>query len=206
MPYAGAWRGSTKRKDINFGENLVIMTWKEPDTGRLNGGAGLRAITEVVVGKQGFNPDDLLVARTCRGCGRLLLGAAATDISDREGYRVMVDTPDGHRYVLRASELLTPHCRCGRFYAIITYGPSEHGRVGYFAYTVVELNHFSDRLDRILSDMERSGDAPAGLDEGTGNEVIGRINQAIRLTGKKGFAGISDDWSEARYCSGWIDL
>lgn len=182
------------------------MTWKEPDTGRLKGGAGLRAITEVVVGKQGFNQDDLLIARTCRGCGRLLLGAAATDISDREGYRVVVDTPDGHRYVLRASELLTPHCRCGSFYAIITYGPSEHDMSGYFAYTVVELNHFSDRLDSVLSDMERSGDMPAGLDERTGNEIIGCINQAIRLTGKKEFSGVSDDWSEARYSSGWIDL
>lgn len=79
------------------------MTGKEPDTGRLKGGAGLRAFTEVVVSRDGVNCDNMLIARTCPNCGNLMLNASVTDISGPDHYRVPVSTPDGRRYVLKES-------------------------------------------------------------------------------------------------------
>lgn len=167
---------------------------------------GIRAITEVFIDSGGINYDNLLLARTCRRCRRLLFDADATDIMDHETYRVIIRTPDTRMYVLRGSELLTAHCSCGCFSAIVIYGPALHGNDGYVAYTIVELDGLSRMLTCRLRDMRKLGDEPADIDEWISVETVQGITKAVRRTALNTFEGISADWSGARYSSGWISL
>jgi hypothetical protein len=167
---------------------------------------GIMAITEVFIDRGGINYDNLLLARTCRRCGKMTFSADATDVSDRETYRVIVRTPDARMYVLRGSELLTAHCDCGCFSAIITYGPALHEGSGYTAYTIVELNGLSRAMACRLRDMRRLGDDPADVDEWVSGETVRGITKAVRRTAAKTFASVSEDWSESRYSSSWISL
>jgi hypothetical protein len=167
---------------------------------------GVRAITEVCIDRQGINYDDMLLARTCRNCGRLIFDADAIDIRDQDTYRVIVTTPDDRMYMLRGSELLTAHCACGSFCAIVVYGPALHDGYGYTAYSIVELNGLSNMLASRLKAMRRLGDEPADVDDWISGETIRGITRAIKRTAGKGFTSVSDDWNGSRYSSGWVSL
>jgi hypothetical protein len=167
---------------------------------------GIRAITEVFIDPGGINYDDLLIARSCRRCGRLIFDADATDITDKNAFRVIVRTPDDHMYVLRGSELLTSRCHCGCFSATVIYGPSYHDGIGYTAYTSVELNGLSQMLTCRLRQMRALGDDPEDVDTWISSETVSGIGRAVRLTGRKAFSRVSVDWSESRYSSGWVTL
>ena len=175
----------------------------QPD-GELDLPCGMRAITEVFVDRGGINYDDLLLARTCRRCGRLVLDAETVDIRGQERYRVIVRTPDAHMYVLQGSEILTARCGCGCFSAIVVYGPAGHDGRGYAAYTIVELNGFSGAMAGRLRQMRALGDEPPDVDAWVSGETARGIGRAVRLTARKAFRNVSDDWSETRYSSGWI--
>ncbi len=167
---------------------------------------GIRAITEVYIDRGGVNYDDLLLARTCRRCGKLLFDADSTDISDRESYRVIVRTPDTKMYVLKGSELLTAHCDCGCFSAVVIYGPVLHEGSGYSAYTIVELNGLSRMMACRLRDMRKLGDEPADVSEWISSETVRGTTKAVRRTARNMFESVVDDWSGSMYSSGWISL
>lgn len=163
-------------------------------------------MTEIFIDLQGINYDDLLIARTCPRCGRLLYGGDVADLRDRDSHRVIVRTPDARMYVLRGSELLTVHCGCGSFCAIVIYGPAWHEGAGFSAYTVVELNGLSQALTGRLRQMRALGDTPADVEEWVGDETVRGVTRAVRLTARQAFSRVSEDWSGSRYSSGWVTL
>lgn len=167
---------------------------------------GIRAITDVFVDRGGINYDDLLLARTCHRCGRLIFDAEATDIRGRDGYKVIVRTPDAHAFVLQGSELLTARCCCGCFCSIIVYGPALNGQAGYAAYTMVELNGLSAALAGRLRQMRALGDSPPDVDAWIARETTRGVGRAVSRTARQAFATVREDWSEAHYSSGWITV
>jgi hypothetical protein len=174
--------------------------------GKMGVPLGIRAVTEVFIDRQGINYDDLLIARTCLRCRRLIYDAEVADIRGQDGFRVIVRAPGARMYVLQGSELLTVHCACGCFYAIVIYGPAGHDGAGYAAYTAVELNGLSQALTGRLRQMRALGDTPADVDAWVSAETVHGVGQAVRLTAKQAFARVSEDWSESRYSSGWVTL
>ncbi|HTY92064.1 MAG TPA: hypothetical protein VMC84_12885 [Methanocella sp.] len=167
---------------------------------------GLRILTEIVINRSGVNYDDYLLGRTCRRCKRLMLEGTVTRIPEDNNFRIVVKTPDGMPTHLRGSELLTVTCgSCGASYNIIFYGPLQYGSAGIMAYTIIELNGAEEELTDALDDLKKQKSAPADVDRWIVETLADEFNDAVRIVNEKGVTLVEEDWTEAKYSTGWIE-
>ena len=77
---------------------------------------GMRVITDIVINRCGINYDDIMLARTCRNCGRLMLNVKSIDIEGNSNFRLIIYTDDDVPTTMRGAELLAAACQCGAIY------------------------------------------------------------------------------------------
>jgi len=166
---------------------------------------GLRMLTEIVINRNGVNYDDVLLARTCRSCRRLMLGGTSTAIPENSGFRIILKAPEGVPSVLRGTELLSVTCSCGASYNIVVYGPSYYNGAGIVAYTIIQLDGLEEKLSDTLEGMRRNRERPADLDCWLFEALAEEFNNAVKAVNEKGVMLVEEDWAESKYSTGWIE-
>lgn len=168
---------------------------------------GLRMLTEIVINKSGVNYDDVLLARTCRKCKKLMLEGTLTKIPEDNNFRIVIKTPDGMPSTLKGTELLSVTCHCGATYNIIFYGPVHYNGAGIVAYTVIQLNGVEDGVSGRLreSDIKKSREDPSDMDRWIVETLADEFNSAVRIVNEKGVTLVAEDWTESMYSTGWIE-
>jgi hypothetical protein len=166
---------------------------------------GLRMLTEIVINKSGINYDDVLLARTCRKCKRLMLDGTLTRIPEDNNFRIIVKTPDGLPNTLKGTELLSVTCSCGATYNIIFYGPVQYLGAGIVAYTVIQLNGVEDEMSDLLRDLKKDMADEAEVDRWIVETLADEFNSAVRVVNEKGVTLVAEDWTESKYSTGWIE-
>ena len=166
---------------------------------------GLRMLTEIVINKSGVNYDDVLLARTCRKCKKLMLEGTLTRIPEDNNFRIIVKTPDGMPSVLKGMELLSVACQCGATYNIIFYGPVQYNGAGIVAYTVIQLDGAEDEMADQLKDLKKNTVDEAEVDRWIVETLADEFNSAVRIVNEKGVTLVAEDWTESKYSTGWIE-
>ncbi|MDI6897229.1 hypothetical protein [Methanocella conradii] len=166
---------------------------------------GLRMLTEIVINRSGVNYDDVLLARTCRNCNKLMLGGTLTAIPEDSSFRIIIKAPDGVPSTLKGTELLSVTCNCGASYNIIFYGPSYYNGAGIVAYTIIQLDGVEEGLSDALDYMRRREAEPADLDRWLVETLADEFNSAIKIVNEKGVTLVAEDWTESKYSTGWIE-
>ena len=166
---------------------------------------GLRMLTEIVINRNGVNYDDVLLARTCRKCKKLMLGGVLTAIPDDNNFRIVVKTPDGIPSVLKGSELLSVTCQCGATYNIIFYGPQQYNGAGIVAYTVIQLDGAEEEISNGLKNLKKNAADKAEVDRWIVENLADEFNSAVRAVNEKGVTLVAQDWTESKYSTGWIE-
>jgi hypothetical protein len=166
---------------------------------------GLSMLTEIVINKGGVNYDDVLLARTCRNCKRLMLEGTLTKIPEDNNFRIIVKTPDGMPSILKGIELLSVTCRCGATYNIIFYGPVQYNGAGIVAYTVIQLDEAEDGMSDRLRDMKKNTADESDIDKWIVETLADEFNSAVRIVNEKGVTLVAEDWTESKYSTGWIE-
>ncbi len=166
---------------------------------------GLRMLTEIVINKSGVNYDDVLLARTCRKCKKLMLEGTLTEIPEDNNFRIVVKTPDGMPSILKGTELLSVTCRCGATYNIIFYGPVQYNGAGIVAYTVIQLDGAEDEMSDKLRDLKKNTAGESDVDRWIVETLADEFNSAVRIVNEKGVTLVAEDWTESKYSTGWIE-
>jgi hypothetical protein len=166
---------------------------------------GMRVITDIVVNRCGINYDDIMLARTCRKCGRLMLNAKSVDISGNNNFRLIIHTDDDVPTTMRGVELLTSTCGCGAVYNVILFQPVTYAGSGIVAYTIIELDEMGRRMSGQYKDLKKHGLEPDRVDEWTAREIASGFNGAVKVVNERGVKLVEEDWSEARYSTGWVE-
>ncbi len=162
-------------------------------------------LTEIVINKSGVNYDDVLLARTCRKCKKLMLEGTLTTIPEDNNFRIIVKSPNGLPSVLKGTELLSVSCKCGATYNIIFYGPTQYNGAGIVAYTVIQLDDAEDAMsDRIKELKENTAEGPE-VDRWIIETLADEFNSAVRVVNEKGVTLVAEDWTESKYSTGWIE-
>ncbi len=166
---------------------------------------GLRMLTEIVINRSGVNYDDVLLARTCPKCKRLMLEGTMTKIPEDNNFRIVIRGPAGLPGVLKGIELLSVACQCGATYNIIFYGPFLYNGAGIIAYTIIQL----DGEERKMADQRKAnknikpGEPEA--DRWIVETLADEFNDAVRVVNEKGVTLVAEDWTESKYSTGWIE-
>lgn len=166
---------------------------------------GMRVITDIVVNRCGINYDDIMLARTCRKCGKLMLNAKSIDISGNDNFRLIIHTDDDVPTTMRGAELLTSTCQCGAIYNVILFEPVTYAGSGIVAYTIIELGEIGKRMPGQYKDLKKHGLDPGRVDEWTAGELASGFNGAVKVVNERGVKLVEEDWSEARYSTGWVE-
>ncbi len=166
---------------------------------------GLRMLTEIVINRNGVNYDDVLLARTCRSCKKLMLGGTSTAIPEDSSFRIILKAPEGVPSVLKGTELLSVACKCGASYNIIFYTPTYYNGAGIIAYTIIQLNGLDDELSDALKGARRRGEEPSDLDSWLIRALAEEFNSAVKAVNEKGVVLVEEDWAESKYSTGWIE-
>jgi hypothetical protein len=166
---------------------------------------GLRMLTEIVINKGGVNYDDVLLARTCRKCKKLMLEGTLTKIPEDNNFRIVVKTPDGMPSILKGIELLSATCRCGATYNIIFYGPVQYNGAGMVAYTVIQLDGAEDEMSDKLRELKKNAADESDVDRWIVETLADEFNSAVRVINEKGVTLVAEDWTESKYSTGWIE-
>lgn len=166
---------------------------------------GLRILTEIAINRSGINYDDYLLGRTCRRCKRLMLEGTVTSIPEDSNFRIVVRTPDGMPNHLKGSELLTVTCACGASYNIIFYGPVQYNSAGIVAYTIIQLNGAEEELTDALDGLKRQKGLPPDVDRWVVETLADEFNDAVKIVNEKGVKLVEEDWTGAKYSTGWIE-
>jgi len=166
---------------------------------------GLRMLTEIVINKSGVNYDDVLLARTCRNCKKLMLEGTLTEIPEDNNFRIVVKTPDGMPSILKGAELLSVTCQCGATYNIIFYGPVQYNGAGIVAYTVIQLDGAEEEMFGRLGDLKKRTADESDVDRWIVETLADEFNSAVRIVNEKGVTLVAEDWTESKYSTGWIE-
>lgn len=162
-------------------------------------------LTEIVINKSGVNYDDVLLARTCRKCKRLMLEGTLTKIPEDNNFRIIVKTPDGMPSTLKGIELLSVTCQCRATYNIIFYGPVQYNGAGIIAYTVIQLDGAEDGMSDRLRDLRKNMADGSDVDRWIVETLADEFNNAVRVVNEKGVTLVAEDWTESKYSTGWIE-
>ncbi len=166
---------------------------------------GLRMLTEIVINKSGVNYDDVLLARTCRHCKRLMLEGVLTTIPEDNNFKIVVKSPDGIPSILKGSELLSVTCQCGATYNIIFYGPQQYNGAGIVAYTVIQLDGAEDGISGGLKGLKKYAVDESEVDRWIIEMLADEFNHAVQVVNEKGVTLVAQDWTESKYSTGWIE-
>gem|GEM_PF-2598585 len=178
----------------------TVMSVKESDES-----LGLKIVTEIVVTKGGINYDDLLLARTCRHCGRLMLNGSVLDIKDNNNFKIVIKAPDRTFTEMKGTEMLSVTCDCGAFYSIIIFEPIDYYDTGVVAYTIMELDQMKHKLSDRLKDLKKKGDLPGNMEAWVIDALATGFKKAVRVVNEEGINLVEEDWLDSRYSTGWID-
>ncbi len=165
----------------------------------------MRVITDIVVNRCGINYDDIMLARTCRNCGRLMLNVKSIDIEGNSNFRLIIYTDDDVPTTMRGAELLAATCTCGAIYDIILFDPVIYAGSGIVAYTIIQLDEMDERMTDRYLDMEKHGYDPDWIDEWTACELANGFNGAVKIVNEKGVRLVEEGWNESTYSTGWIE-
>jgi hypothetical protein len=170
-----------------------------------NGTLGLKIVTEIVVTKGGVNYDDLLIGRTCRQCGKLMLSGSVTDIRENNSFKIVIKAPDGLFTEMHGSEILSVSCQCGAFYSIVFFEPIDYYDTGVVAYTIIELDPAKNKIVDRLKDLKAQGEAPLNGNEWVMDALADGFNRAVRIVNEDGITLVEEDWLDSKYSTGWIE-
>lgn len=174
-----------------------MRLYKEP--------CGLRMLTEIVINRSGVNYDDVLLARTCRKCKRLMLEGTLTKIPEDSRFRIVINGLNALPSVLKGSELLSVACDCGATYNIIFYGPLQYNGAGIVAYTILQLDGAEGTMSGRLGDMHKKKADDREADRWIVETLADEFNSAVQVVNQKGVTLVAEDWTESKYITGWIE-
>jgi hypothetical protein len=166
---------------------------------------GMRVITDIVINRCGINYDDIMLARTCRNCGRLMLNVKSIDIEGNSNFRLVIYTDDDVPTTMRGAELLSATCQCGAVYDIILFDPVTYAGSGIVAYTIIQLDEMDERMTDRYMEMKKHGYDPDWMDEWTACELANGFNGAVKIVNEKGVSLVEEDWNESKYSTGWVE-
>lgn len=166
---------------------------------------GLKIVTEVVVTRGGVNYDDMLLARTCRHCGNLMLNGSVLDIRGNNNFKIIIRSPDDRLVEMKGAEMLSVTCQCGAFYGIIYFEPANYNGSGVVAYTIIQLDSMKHRLSDRLRDLKKLGNVPSSIDTWVIDALATGFNRAVQVVNEDGVTLVGEDWLESKYSTGWID-
>lgn len=168
-------------------------------------GVGLKVITDIVINRSGINHDDMLLARTCRRCNRLMLDCKVTDIRENNNFLIILKVPSGGiSCELKGAEILAAKCPCGAYYSIILYEPVYYYGAGIMAYTVIQLDKVKRGLSNKLYGIKEKGGEMPDLEEWVADTLTGSYNDVVQAVNKTGVTLTEEDWMEAKYSTGWL--
>ena len=176
------------------------MSIKEP-----NETLGLKIVTEIVVTKGGVNYDDMLLARTCRHCGKLMLNGSVLDIKENNNFKIVIKAPDGLYTEMKGTDMLSVTCECGAYYSIIFFEPMDYKDSGVVAYTIIQLDQMKHKLSDRFKELKKQGDTPDNIDEWVIDALATGFNRAVRVVNEDGIDLVEEDWLDSKYSTGWID-
>ncbi len=162
-------------------------------------------LTEIVINKSGVNYDDVLLARTCRKCKKLMLEGTPTKIPEDNNFRIVIKGPGCLPSVLKGTELLSTTCHCGAAYNIIFYWPTQYNGAGIVAYTIIQLDGAEDAMSGRIGDMKKNKAAGPEVDRWIIDTLADEFNSAVRVVNEKGVTLVAEDWTESKYSTGWIE-
>ena len=176
------------------------MSFNEPDEV-----LGLKIVTEIVVTKGGINYDDLLIGRTCRHCGKLMLNGSVIDIKGNNSFKIIIKAPDGLFTEMHGSEILSVSCECGAIYSIVFFEPIDYYDTGVVAYTIIELDRAKHKLADRLKDLKTQGEVPPHMNEWMVDALATGFNRAVKVINEDGITLVEEDWLDSKYSTGWIE-
>ncbi|OPY26099.1 MAG: hypothetical protein A4E28_02694 [Methanocella sp. PtaU1.Bin125] len=165
---------------------------------------GLDIVSELIVSRCGFNPDDLFAVRACPGCGRQPGVAGAVDLAGNGSFSVRIKGPGQDPIELPGSELLYCQChRCGSIYCVIVFGPANYEDAVITEYLIVREDRFLSNATRQLRVLTREGRRPADVGEWITSRLTRAINDALAVMDSE-LCLAEESWSESRYRKKWF--
>lgn len=165
---------------------------------------GLDIVSELIVSRCGFNPDDLFAVRACPGCDRQPGEVSVIDIAGNGRFAVTVRGPGQAPIELPGTELLYCRChRCGSIYCVVMFGPLGYDEAVITEYLIVRQDRFLDNAVRELRALARRGSRPADVDGFVTSQLTGSINHALAVMDSE-LCLAEESWCESRYRKKWF--
>ncbi len=165
---------------------------------------GLDIVSELIVSRCGFNPDDLFAVRACPGCGRQPAEVSIVDIAGNGRFTVTVKGPIQGPIELPGTELLYCKCnRCGSIYCVVMFGPKDYEGVVITEYLIVREDRFLKNAVREMEALAREGRMTESVDDWITSRLTGSINNALAMIDSE-LCLIDEGWNESRYRKKWF--
>jgi hypothetical protein len=165
---------------------------------------GLDIVSELIVSRCGFNPDDIFVVRACPGCGRQPAEVITMDIAGSGRFAVTVKGSFQGPVELPGNELLYCKCNgCGSIYCVVMFGPVNYERAVITEYLIVREDRFLKIAIRELEALMHEGKKPGNVDDWITLKLAESINKA--LAGMDSQLCLTDeDRNESLYRKKWF--
>jgi len=165
---------------------------------------GLDIVSELIVSRCGFNPDDLFAVRACPGCGRQPGEVSIVDIAGNGRFAVTVKGPGQDPIKLPGTELLYCKCnRCGSIYCVVMFGPKDYEGAVITEYLIVREDRFLKNAVQELGTLAREGSRPVDVDDWITSRLSASINNALATMDSE-VCLVEENWNESRYRKKWF--
>jgi hypothetical protein len=190
--------------NINIVTIIIINDRPFMQTEKPGEAIGLDVTSELIVSRSEYNPDDLMAARSCPGCGRQPTSLNAQYLARGASLEVALDRPFPDRIELKSTGMLSCECgHCGLLYQIFIFGPLNYGEMTLTGYFTIVENGFLDRIADELEALQRERKLPENIDDWAAGKLAGAIVKVFTLLDDRNWL-IIGQWKEGEYRKKWV--